>query len=84
MDSKNHQSEDEFGWLAGKLLKHLAEPRLLIGGLGFGFTLRAALDALPADRAGRRRRARPRGGPLEPHDPRRTSRATRSTIRASP
>ncbi len=48
MDSMNHQSEDEFGWLAGKLLGHLAEPRLLVGGLGLGYTLRAALDVLKA------------------------------------
>ena len=27
----------------------LARPRVLIGGLGMGFTLRAALDVLPAE-----------------------------------
>lgn len=46
MDSQNHQSEDEFGRLAGELVKHLAEPRILVGGLGLGYTLRAALNAL--------------------------------------
>lgn len=47
MSSRNHQSEDEFGRLAGELVKGLAKPRLLIGGLGLGYTLRAALDTLP-------------------------------------
>jgi spermidine synthase len=46
MDSNNHQSEDEFGQLAGELVKHLPEPRVLVGGLGLGYTLRAALNAL--------------------------------------
>ncbi len=47
MSSDNHQSEDELGRLAGELVKHLDEPRILIGGLGLGYTVRAALDELP-------------------------------------
>lgn len=47
MCSANHESEDELGRMAGRLLTHLATPRLLIGGLGLGYSLRAALDALP-------------------------------------
>lgn len=47
MNSRDHGSEDELGRRA---VAHLtaARPRVLIGGLGMGFTLRAALDALPA------------------------------------
>ena len=47
MNSQNHQSEDELGRIACAPLKQHAAPRLLIGGLGLGYTLRAALDALP-------------------------------------
>jgi len=47
MNSRDHSSEDELGkQTAGRL--SVAAPRMMIGGLGFGFTLRAALDALPA------------------------------------
>jgi spermidine synthase len=46
MDSKNHQSEDELGQLAGDLVRHVGRPRILIGGLGLGYTLRAALDTV--------------------------------------
>ncbi len=46
MSSDNHQSEDELGLVAGELLRHLPAPHLLIGGLGLGYTVRAALDAL--------------------------------------
>jgi len=48
MSSDNHQSEDELGLVAGELVRDLPAPRLLIGGLGLGYTARAALDALPA------------------------------------
>ncbi|MDQ3364522.1 MAG: hypothetical protein M3680_03745 [Myxococcota bacterium] len=48
MNSGNHGSEDELGRIAGAVVAKIPEPRLLIGGLGMGFTLRAALDALPA------------------------------------
>jgi spermidine synthase len=47
MASQNHQSEDELGLLAAEQLRHLRDPRILIGGLGLGYTVRAALDALP-------------------------------------
>jgi spermidine synthase len=47
MSSVNHGSEDELGKQSAALVKSPA-PHVLIGGLGMGFTLRAALDALPA------------------------------------
>jgi spermidine synthase len=47
MSSHNHQSEDELGRITCASLAKLTAPRLLIGGLGMGFTLRAALDTLP-------------------------------------
>jgi len=47
MSSGNHVSEDELGRLSCARVT-AASPRILIGGLGMGFTLRAALDVLPA------------------------------------
>ena len=48
MTSAAHRSECELAtWVCEAL--PLLRPRLLIGGLGMGYTLRAALDALPAD-----------------------------------
>ena len=49
MSSHEHASEDELGRLLAKKLAGIAAPKVLIGGLGLGYTLRAALDALPAD-----------------------------------
>ncbi len=48
MGSKRHGSEDE---LANKGCEALGmrAPKVLIGGLGFGYTLRRALDLLPSD-----------------------------------
>jgi len=46
MTSRQHHSEDELGRLGCEGLEADA-PRILIGGLGLGFTLRAALDAAP-------------------------------------
>ena len=49
MSSRAHGSEEE---LARRACAHLAgrrSPRVLIGGLGFGFTLRTALDLLRDD-----------------------------------
>lgn len=47
MNSRNHGSEDELGKRAGELVREVRAPRLLVGGLGLGYTLRAALEALP-------------------------------------
>ena len=48
MSSHEHGSEDELGRVIAERLTGVAAPRVLIGGLGLGFTLRAALDGLPA------------------------------------
>ncbi|MCX5746315.1 MAG: spermidine synthase [Proteobacteria bacterium] len=48
MSSHEHGSEDALGELIAERLADLPAPRLLIGGLGLGYTLRAALDGLPA------------------------------------
>jgi spermidine synthase len=51
MSTDTHDSEDEFGRIVAATVQNVAKPRILIGGLGFGFTLRAALDRLsPAAR----------------------------------
>jgi spermidine synthase len=47
MSSRLHGSEDALAVLACRRMRAVASPRVLIGGLGMGFTLRAALDALP-------------------------------------
>ena len=48
MTSKAHGSEDDLARLAcAALPKDAAHPRLLVGGLGMAYTLRAALDQLP-------------------------------------
>ena len=47
MSSQMHASEDALATLACRRLKALPAPHVLIGGLGMGFTLRAALDLLP-------------------------------------
>ena len=47
MTSHDRKSEERLATLACALLG--PEPRILIGGLGMAYTLRAALDALPAD-----------------------------------
>jgi spermidine synthase len=48
MNSSLHRSEVALGELACGHLKHQAGPRVLVGGLGMAFTLRAVLDNLPA------------------------------------
>lgn len=49
MNSRIHGSEEELATLACERVGDRAVPSLLIGGLGMGFTLRAALDALKAE-----------------------------------
>ncbi len=51
MNSLAHRSEVVLGQLACAGLATAAAPRVLVGGLGMGFTLRAVLDALPASAA---------------------------------
>lgn len=51
MTSRAHGSEDEMARIAFETLGFRAAPRVLIGGLGMGFTLRATLDLL-GDRKG--------------------------------
>ncbi len=48
MNAMAHRSEEALGALACEGLKSREHPRVLVGGLGMAFTLRAVLDALPA------------------------------------
>lgn len=48
MNSKAQRSEIALGKLGCEGLQNLAAPRVLVGGLGMGITLRAVLDTLPA------------------------------------
>lgn len=48
MSSRMHGSEDALARLGCERARTLARPRVLVGGLGMGYTLRAALDVLPA------------------------------------
>ena len=47
MSSRMHGSEDVLGLVGCRRARALARPSVLVGGLGMGFTLRAALDCLP-------------------------------------
>jgi spermidine synthase len=49
MSTRRHLSEDRLAELACEPLRTHPAPRVLIGGLGLGFTLRAALAVLPPD-----------------------------------
>ena len=49
MSNRGSFSEEEMARIAAARLSGRAAPRFLIGGLGMGFTTRAALDALPKD-----------------------------------
>ena len=49
MTSAARRSEEELARLACAAIAGRRAPVVLVGGLGMGFTLRAALDALPAD-----------------------------------
>jgi spermidine synthase len=48
MNSLAHRSEVALGELACRHLHSTAAPRLLVAGLGMGFTLRGVLDSIPA------------------------------------
>ncbi len=47
MNSSANRSEIALGELAGKKVASQRRPRVLVGGLGMGLTLRATLDSLP-------------------------------------
>jgi spermidine synthase len=47
MTSEAHRSEVDLAKLASAAMGDLPRPHVLIGGLGMGYTLRAALDCLP-------------------------------------
>jgi spermidine synthase len=49
MSSCMHGSEEELATLACQRARTLEQPSVLVGGLGMGFTLRAALDVLSSD-----------------------------------
>ena len=49
MSSRMHGSEEQLATLACKRAGALTGPCVLVGGLGMGFTLRAALNVLPPD-----------------------------------
>ena len=49
MSSRTHGSEEALATLACQYMHALEQPRVLVGGLGMGFTLRAALDQLSSD-----------------------------------
>jgi spermidine synthase len=48
MSSRLHGSEEALATLACTQPRTLTHPRVLVGGLGMGFTLRAVLDLLPS------------------------------------
>jgi spermidine synthase len=49
MSSRMHGSEEALATFACRRARTLAQPSVLIGGLGMGFTLRATLNLLPLD-----------------------------------
>jgi len=49
MSSRMHGSEEALATMACRHVGRTERPRVLVGGLGMGFTLRAVLDALPSD-----------------------------------
>lgn len=49
MSTRRHNSEDKLAELVCAPVASVRAPRVLIGGLGLGFTLRAALQILPDD-----------------------------------
>lgn len=51
MTTRQHHSEERLAILACEPLRRVPGARVLIGGLGFGYTLRTALEILAADAA---------------------------------
>jgi spermidine synthase len=51
MSTRMHGSEEALATLTCRRVRTREQPQVLIGGLGMGFTLRAALDLLPLDAA---------------------------------
>ena len=49
MSSRLHGSEEALATLGCSRAQAMEQPRVLVGGLGMGFTLRAVLDVLPFD-----------------------------------
>jgi len=49
MSSRAHGSEEALAARACRHITTMRKPRVLVGGLGMGFTLRATLDLLPPD-----------------------------------
>jgi spermidine synthase len=49
MSSRMHGSEEALATFGCDLARRLEEPRVLVGGLGMGFSLRATLDLLPRE-----------------------------------
>jgi spermidine synthase len=49
MTNEDTRSERALGRLTARRVRDVARPRVLVGGLGMGFTLRALLDGLPKD-----------------------------------
>ena len=49
MSSRMHGSEEALATLGCAALRRLPNPRVLVGGLGMGYTLRAVLDVLPTE-----------------------------------
>jgi spermidine synthase len=49
MSSRMHGSEEALATFGCERARTLEQPRVVIGGLGMGFTLRATLEMLPAD-----------------------------------
>lgn len=47
MSSRMHGSEEALATIGCRQARRLEQPRVLVGGLGMGFTLRATLDVLP-------------------------------------
>jgi spermidine synthase len=49
MSSRSHRSEDALAVLGSARARTKPRPQVVVGGLGMGFTLRAALDILPPE-----------------------------------